>query len=287
MADVAARLRLSVRQIEAIEAEDYASLPGKAFIRGFLRNYAKLLKLDQDSVLSAASVAGALDGGAALIRAPDQNIRFTSSEAVSNRKLFLWTLAILAVAGLTAATWRWGASLGDIAQRAKTGLSSPLPVVASGESPQPTPAASADAALSRVAATATDAKPASAERAAAAPPPGPAVAREEAVVAAPTGTTAAAPSAAAASGQDAPVAAGANRLKMSFAGESWVEMRDASGRKIYAKLNAPGSTEQIDVAPPVSLIIGNARDVKLSFNGQDIDLAPHIRVSVARLTLDN
>ncbi|MDO9063656.1 MAG: helix-turn-helix transcriptional regulator, partial [Sulfuricella sp.] len=50
--EVARQLRLSPRQIEALEADDHASLPGKTFLRGFLRNYAKLLQLDPDPLLA-------------------------------------------------------------------------------------------------------------------------------------------------------------------------------------------------------------------------------------------
>lgn len=44
--DVAQHLKLTPRQIEAMEAGDLAHLPGPTFARGFLRNYARFLKLD-------------------------------------------------------------------------------------------------------------------------------------------------------------------------------------------------------------------------------------------------
>ena len=53
VADVARSLRLSVRQIEAIEADDFDKLPGKTFLRGFVRNYAKLLNIDPEPLLEA------------------------------------------------------------------------------------------------------------------------------------------------------------------------------------------------------------------------------------------
>jgi cytoskeletal protein RodZ len=43
---IAAQLNLATRQIRAMEADDYAALPGLATTRGFFRAYAKLLKLD-------------------------------------------------------------------------------------------------------------------------------------------------------------------------------------------------------------------------------------------------
>lgn len=51
--DVADVLRFSERQIEALEAGDYDALPGVTVVRGFIRAYAKLLKLDPAPLLAA------------------------------------------------------------------------------------------------------------------------------------------------------------------------------------------------------------------------------------------
>jgi cytoskeleton protein RodZ len=49
--DVALSLKLSTKIINAIEAGDLNSLPAKTFVRGFVKSYAQLLKLDADVVL--------------------------------------------------------------------------------------------------------------------------------------------------------------------------------------------------------------------------------------------
>ena len=41
LTDVARQLKLSPRQVEALERDDYAALPGPVFVRGFMRNYAR------------------------------------------------------------------------------------------------------------------------------------------------------------------------------------------------------------------------------------------------------
>ncbi|WP_341648617.1 helix-turn-helix transcriptional regulator [Thauera humireducens] len=46
VAEVAFALKLNPRQIAALEADDFAALPGTAFVRGFLRNYARYVGLD-------------------------------------------------------------------------------------------------------------------------------------------------------------------------------------------------------------------------------------------------
>ncbi|MEW6313498.1 MAG: RodZ domain-containing protein [Pseudomonadota bacterium] len=53
VADVAHQMKLSVSQVEALEADDFDRLPGNIFVRGFVRNYARLLGLDPDPLLAA------------------------------------------------------------------------------------------------------------------------------------------------------------------------------------------------------------------------------------------
>jgi cytoskeleton protein RodZ len=54
LGDIARQLKLSVRQVEALERDEYGGFSGSVFVRGFLRNYAKLLRLDPDRLLEAA-----------------------------------------------------------------------------------------------------------------------------------------------------------------------------------------------------------------------------------------
>ena len=49
--DVAANLNLDVDVVRALESGDYAGLPEPAFIRGYLRAYARLMELDDAQLL--------------------------------------------------------------------------------------------------------------------------------------------------------------------------------------------------------------------------------------------
>lgn len=49
--DVSRQLRISVQQVEAIEKESFDELPGRTFVRGFVRNYANLLQLDSAAIV--------------------------------------------------------------------------------------------------------------------------------------------------------------------------------------------------------------------------------------------
>ena len=50
---VAQQLKLAPRQVTALEEDDFAKLPGRTFVRGFLRNYARLVRIDAEKVLAA------------------------------------------------------------------------------------------------------------------------------------------------------------------------------------------------------------------------------------------
>ena len=73
---------------------------------------------------------------------------------------------------------------------------------------------------------------------------------------------------------------------MLFEGESWVEVRDASGTTIYSRLNAAGTERLIRGTPPLSLVVGNASSVTVIYHDKPIDLLPHTHVDVARITLE-
>lgn len=96
VADVANRLKFAPCQIEALEEDDFAHLPEMAFVRGFVRSYAKLLQLDPAPLLAA------LPGTA--VQQPAPPITTTMAEtpfpnAYSIRKPNItWLAAALAVA---------------------------------------------------------------------------------------------------------------------------------------------------------------------------------------------
>ena len=77
----------------------------------------------------------------------------------------------------------------------------------------------------------------------------------------------------------------AQRIELDFDRESWVEIRDAEGRIVFSQLNRPGTRREVEGVGPFSIVIGNAHGVKLRYNDSDVDLMPHTRTDVARLTL--
>lgn len=258
VADVARQLRLSPLQVEALEAGAYDRLPGPVFVRGFLRNYARLLKMDPERLLQAALPD--LPAPAASEAAPvSQDIPFPGAEP---RRWPWYAAASLAIFGALAAyEFYWS----DRTQAVITTVTTP---VAQPETRQP---------ADRVA-PGDAAQPAASPAGAAAVPDAP----PEAAAVMPVKPVAAA---AAPAGEEKSL--GAQRtLTMLFEKESWVQIRDREGKTIFLRHNQPGTEQRVTGLPPFTLVIGNASGVRLTYNDRPVDLSPHARDDVARLTLE-
>ena len=70
-----------------------------------------------------------------------------------------------------------------------------------------------------------------------------------------------------------------------FDAESWVEIRDGTGRVLMSQLNRADTEKAVQGTAPFSVVVGNAQHVHVTYNGEPFDLTPHIRVEVARFTL--
>ena len=96
----------------------------------------------------------------------------------------------------------------------------------------------------------------------------------------------AAPASTATQDDETRVASGVwRRIELRFERESWVEITSGSGKLLVSQLHAAGSERVVVGAPPFSVVIGNAQHVQLIYNDQPVDLMPHVRVEVARFTL--
>lgn len=107
IADVVQVIRFSARQIEALERDDYGSLPGSTAVRGLVRNYAKLLKLDAVPLL--AQLDPAVPVPEADVR-PPTNMGEAEQPALVDRVSLKFIVAGFAVLLLALAAY-WYASL--------------------------------------------------------------------------------------------------------------------------------------------------------------------------------
>ena len=159
------------------------------------------------------------------------------------------------------------------------GLPVPMPVleVASAVSP---------AAVSVVPAVASAASVVAASSAPASPAPVASVAQSvrtapvaaSAVVAQPSPASVVPSSASAPSG---PLA----KMTLSAKESAWIEVRDASGQKLFSRLLAGGERVELQGRPPLNVHAGNAPTVSIQFNGRPVDLVAVTRQNVARIEL--
>ena len=93
--EIASRLRLSPKQIEAIEADNYATLPEPTIVRGFIRNYAKLLKIDAQPLLDAYVVIVPTAVPYEMAVKPSSGMRMSNQEKSKSGRYAFAALALL------------------------------------------------------------------------------------------------------------------------------------------------------------------------------------------------
>lgn len=95
LADVAARTRVPIRHLEAIENSDYSALPGATYTLGFTRSYARALGLD-DARISRLQREELSQGGHDGYPMPSQTYEPADPARVPSRAL-AWAAAAIAV----------------------------------------------------------------------------------------------------------------------------------------------------------------------------------------------
>jgi cytoskeleton protein RodZ len=296
---VAQHLKLAPRQVKAIEDGDYKELPGRTFTRGFVRNYARLVHLDPERVVSAlpgGASAPALEAPTLSPTAPTIGELPTTEHAKT--PWARWVIpAVLATIVVVAAVYEWvrpaaeshlagaagephGPAQKDAPAHAGGAVTPPPPPPAAASTPLPNPVASSVQGGDGAQSAAPDASGAATlpQSTAGGVAPAPLDA-SSAPAAAPSG---AAPSASAATAAT-PVAE--QTIVVAFRNNSWTEIRDRDGHVLITGLNRAGTTQTVTGPPPFTLKIGNANDVTLRYKGKDVDLAPYTQKNVARLTL--
>jgi len=246
--------------------------------RGFVRAYAKILKLDAAPLVAmiemdtpaaqaANPVAVRRDKPAAF-----SEVRFSPGGKRPSLPLG-WIAAVVVVAAAAAAAWHFGL-VGAPAhvEPAATGNGNAtvLPVPANGAAS--VPAASSPDTLQNPAVplisvpSPAPAQPAGAPAATAGPATAPAATTAAAATQpAATSTTPAAPAAA--------PAAGGNELVFTVRADSWISVTPAGGGKpLVSRLYKAGSTETLSVTEPVKVVVGNAPGVSATLRGAPVDL---------------
>jgi cytoskeleton protein RodZ len=285
------QLKLSPRQVKALEDGDYASLPGRTFVRGFVRNYARAVHINPEAVLAA--IPGAVEAPAldrSTIGHAHRPIgELPTSGRTRSGSRARWLIPLLLVAAIGAAALYEYLRPGDLQRGFETRTlpvrpAPPDPVAPPTGAPSGTPlpnpivsgpvseAPRTDGVLP-MPAPAVDTAPAGAAPPLA--PPGPA--GGGAIVTPPVTAPAAAPT--------PPPAAGEATLVITYRATSWTEVRDRDGKIVLQVTGTPGTSQTITGKAPFDLTLGNAGENSVTWRGAPFDLTPHLRQNVARVRL--
>jgi cytoskeleton protein RodZ len=265
---VVAELRLSRRIVEGMESDDYSVLPEPAFVRGYMRRYAQLVKLSPDDIAARFDESYAADTATpepdARPRNPIQLLGDIARPRLRMSRLLPWVS--LAVISLFVAGFFWARQ--DDA---------PAPVETETVVPESAPVEAAVTPLP-VMAPAAEVAPVNVLPAPAGPADLPAPVGAGVM---PSATAPAAPL----SSSPLPVAAGPDHLRVVLMADSWVSVTDASGKSLVSALRKRGETLALTGAAPFAVNVGNAAGVTMTINGKTVDLAPHTRGAVATLSV--
>ena len=260
VADAAYQTKLAPRQIEALEAEDFRSLPEMPFVRGFVRSYAKILQLDAQPLLAALPQTNA----PVMPLVPNSvEVPFPNAHSPQRQNL-VWLGAALLLAVLVVAFAVWNFTTPSV----KPGAAMVETPVSSSAKPQIPPAAPVvDAGA--IAPPAEPVQPHAPDEKAAAAQDAPRIQPEKPVA-------------------QSDSLAQAAVLRLTFDEESWVEIKGVDDKVLSSQINPRGSELRMGGQAPFSLVIGNATSVQLYYRGKQVDLASHTRRStnVAYLTLE-
>ncbi|MGK3143325.1 cytoskeleton protein RodZ [Pantoea sp. C2G6] len=304
--NVAERLCLKLSTVRDIEEDKSPADLASTFLRGYIRSYARLVHIPEEELLPM--MAKQTPVRAAKIE-PMQSFSLGKRRKKRDGWLMIFTwLVLFVVVGLTGAWW-WQnhkASQDDLVSvsdqnGASSDNSQSIPLGDnSGDSPAPAApdesnsatsdnsAATAPASAAPSASTTNSASSAQADNG------------NSAVVSpsqAPVDNTAAAPAATNSNSSTAPQmpvgaaavsepAADPNAVVMTFTADCWLEVSDATGKKLFSGTQRSGGKLSLAGTAPYRLKIGAPSAVQVQYQNQPVDLSRFIRNNqVARLTL--
>jgi len=272
-------LKLRPRQIEAIEAGRFDLLPGRAFVRGFVRNYSRYLGVDVEPMMGALSVQSGADRVDLAPVTNAQGVMPAGRDSTGLVKgLFVVILAGVIVLG---AGWHFDwfrVAPGEGPQKASSDENATYQA--------PVDLQEVESVGDDVAGTSEPVELLPGEPSSVASVP---LIEPLAVLdgdeSAQSGLEES--DEAGAAENESAAAESADMLVLRTEAEAWIEVRDVDGTVLHIGTEPAGSTLELEGESPFSLVIGNAASVSLTYRGEPIDLSPHTRSSgVARLEVE-
>ncbi len=257
MGEVASELHLRVEVIQALEEGNEAALPGAAFIRGYVRSYARCVGLDEAALV--ARLPQATEHRPVPRQVAHKHYRIPS---IPLGRVLLWGLVLIVLVivlmyGAPALERLWS---GQDSQPVNNTLQLPL---SDTQGPETDELSSPDREGEEASAV-----PAPEESSEADSAPGPVAAVSK--PAREVGRT---------------EAQGPAELVLRFTEDSWVEMTSRQ-RKLVVGTQHAGTERVVRAEPPIDILLGNAPGVTMTWRGKPFDLTPYRRGKVARIKLE-
>jgi len=252
---IAKELHLDEYKVRALESNDFEVIGAPVFAKGHLKNYAQILKVDDTTLMGEYYELTRAQAGQ-----PPLSVRAKQRRAIAPGP---WLAVIAAVIIIATAYW-WLAVREPVAEPAAdaivVGQIRPLPK----EPPTTGPDESATASSSAMPSATIEEEPtaevtAEVETPEAEPEPEPVIA-------------------AAADITD-------TRLSITYSGDSWTEISDAKGRRLFFDLGKAGRTVNLSGEAPFNVLFGDAANVSLQLNDAAFELPRADRRGTVRLTI--
>ena len=275
--EVASKMRLDAKIINALEENRFDSLPNAIYVRGYIRGYSKLVGSNADELVSLYEEHGG-DFEPEII----PEIKHPSQTSSRDRPVKAVTWLIILALGVLLIAW-WQSNSVIRLPVPSTATVEPLPQVKETQivrpiyaPPQPAPVTtpSVDLAGQNIANTQTNM--------AGLTEAGTTLSNE-----AQTGMSELPPVGTTVSSQ-APIhqTTGPDLIVLRLTADSWIEITDANNAKVFFDLGRPGDVFNVRGSTPFNVLLGYAQAVTVEYNGNPINVAQYSRAGVARFTLD-
>lgn len=285
IAALAVALKVPVGKLEALESDDFSTLPDIVFVRALASSVCRSLKLDPQPVLALLPQGESprLSDSNVGLNAPVKVFTGKSSSAafgVPGPKPVAWAVGVLLIGAALMVLLPRGRGVDWSAWFGATQTGSPVQGAAV-PAPVTLPASVAGASTPEVRPVASDASPMP-PAVSAAPAVPVALATESQKVAPAAATDTGVPLAPASAAGPGDEQAPAGLLSFRARSESWIQVREATGGVVLQRKLASNETVSVSGALPLAVVVGRADATEVFVRGKPYELAGVSRENVAR-----
>ncbi len=281
LSDVVKQLNLASEIVEALESDNTKALPGAVFVQGYLRSYAKIIKIDAEPLIEMYQ-AGTPQAEASSLSPPSIKREIHSGHSIV--RAISWTIGL----GLVAIMVLWWVNQGEETLAIDTPVGddpmvgSPSLVIPKITETEETIVETSEPEVTVVDIASQSEAMETSVAVVVEPPPESVEAVESITAESVALELAPMPEDA----ETAPLSHSEWEIVLTFSGPCWVNIKDADGKGRIVGNIEKGTVRTLEGPAPYSVVLGNAAAVELHIDGQRVDLARYSRGNVARFTLN-